>query len=77
MMMNFLSYVLSCFLLMSCKKNVDGGGTITNPPTTDTIVNIVTDKAVYKPGDAIHFSIDKTLPLSAKIRFRKLEQCDK
>ncbi len=74
MMMNFLSYFLSCFLLMSCKKNVDAGGTISNPPITDTIVNIVTDKAAYKPGDVIHFSIDKTLPASAKIRFRNLNK---
>ena len=56
MMMNVLSYFLSFFILMSCKKNVDGGGTTTNPPTTDTIVNIVTDKAAYKPGDVIHFT---------------------
>lgn len=73
MMMNFLSYFLSCFLLMSCKKNVGGNNTGTNPPpASDTVVNIISDKAVYKPGDAIHFTIDKTLPSSAKIRFRKL-----
>lgn len=76
MMMNFLSYLLSCFILISCKKHVAGSGNDATdpPPASDTIVNFITDKAAYKPGDEIHFSIDKTLPSSAKIRFRNLSK---
>ena len=76
MIINFLNFFVSCFLLLSCKKNISSGedGTVNNPPSTDTSVNITTDKAAYKPGEVIHFSIDKILPSSAKIRFRNLSK---
>ncbi|MGH2566241.1 MAG: glycoside hydrolase family 66 protein, partial [Ginsengibacter sp.] len=76
MMLNFLSYFLWCFISLSCKKNVSSGGnrTTNNPPATDTSINLITDKSVYKPGDVINFSIDKSLPASAKIRYRQLDK---
>src|SRR5690348_3051348 len=72
MMIKLLSYLITCFSLISCKKNIVANSGSQINPTADTIVNITTDKAVYKPGDVIHFSIDKNLPSSAKIRFRQL-----
>ncbi len=74
MMMNFM-LVISWFLLsMGCKKNsnVPKGANI--HPVTDTLVNILTDKAVYDPDDVIHFTIDKDLPSSARVRLRKLDE---
>src|SRR5947209_15199346 len=72
-MLNYLFVFLS---VISCKKNDSpaGNGTTTNPPSTDTSINIITDKAVYKLGDVINFSIDKNLPASAKIRYRQLNK---
>ncbi|MEP6467566.1 MAG: glycoside hydrolase family 66 protein, partial [Parafilimonas sp.] len=75
-MINILSYFLSCFIFLGCKKNIipGGNGNTNNPPAADTSINIITDKAVYKPGDIINFSIDKNLPSSAKIRYRQLDK---
>ncbi|MGN6248551.1 MAG: glycoside hydrolase family 66 protein [Ginsengibacter sp.] len=74
MMMNFV-LIISWFLLsMGCKKNSTVPGRPDVHPVTDTLVNIVTDKAVYNPGDVIHFTIDKELPSTARIRFRKLDK---
>ena len=36
----------------------------------DLTLDITTDKAVYKPGETIRFSIDGTLPSSAHVRYR-------
>src|SRR5690242_12423496 len=67
-MIRLMNYLVACLCLLSCKKSIatNGNGGATSPPPADTIVNIVTDKAVYKPGDVIHFTIDKALPASAK-----------
>lgn len=74
MMMNLLLVISGFLLSMGCKKSngVPAGPDI--HPVTDTLVNIVTDKAVYNPGDVIHFTIDKELPSSARIRLRKLDK---
>ena len=76
MIMNFLSYFLWCVISLSCKKNDSpgGNGILNNPQRTDTSINLITDKALYKPGDIIDFSIDKSLPASAKIRYRQLDK---
>ena len=42
-------------------------------PGGDTLVVLATDKACYHPGDAVTFTIDKALPATAKIRYRKLD----
>ncbi|MEI6680905.1 MAG: glycoside hydrolase family 66 protein, partial [Mariniphaga sp.] len=55
----------------ACSKNAFQDNTL-SAYTTDTSVLISTDKAVYKPGDKINFSIDKSLPVTAKIRYRQL-----
>jgi dextranase len=73
-MMNFLVFVAGISLTAGCNKSTAIPRQTTNRPANDTVVNIVTDKAVYSPGDVIHFSINKELPPSAKIRFRKLDQ---
>ncbi|MEO8710963.1 MAG: glycoside hydrolase family 66 protein [Parafilimonas sp.] len=71
-----LSYLFVFLSIISCKKNISphGNGTTNNPPAADTSINIITDKAVYKPGDVISFFIDKSLPASAKIRYRQLDK---
>ncbi len=73
-MMSLVSYLLSFFIFIACKRNVEPGGSTppNNSPAADTAINISTDKAAYKPGDVINFKIDKVLPLTAKIRYRQL-----
>lgn len=74
MMMNFMVIVYGLLFSMGCKKNNGIPERTTLYHVADTIVNIITDKAVYKPGDVIHFSVNKQLPASAKIRFRKRDE---
>ncbi|MNS22943.1 Cycloisomaltooligosaccharide glucanotransferase precursor [compost metagenome] len=67
-----LGYVIAWafFSFAACKKEA---------PATDRVVygasyrvNIATDKAFYKPGDKIEFSIDKDLAGSPKVRYKLL-----
>jgi dextranase len=55
-----------------CKKDklVDNTGLI-KTVTAAGFTNITTDKAFYKPGDQINFSIEKALPASVKIRYKQ------
>jgi len=55
-----------------CKKDkvVDNTGLI-KTATTTTLAGISTDKAFYKPGDEIVFTLDKALPASAKVRYKQ------
>lgn len=58
---------------VACTKNIAQA----NTPlvyAADTSIFITTDKAVYKPGDRVLLSIDKTLPATAKIRCRQLDK---
>lgn len=57
----------------ACNKNMAHSSNTTPVQVTDTTIVITTDKAVYHPGDQISFVINKSLPASAKIRFRQLD----
>lgn len=80
--MKFLSV---CFLFVvvmisdGCKKPNDDSGSIAPVPPVNqatpsySIIGIVTDKAVYNPGDEVTFTIENTtLPVSAKVRYKQL-----
>ncbi|MBN8851722.1 MAG: cycloisomaltooligosaccharide glucanotransferase [Sphingobacteriales bacterium 50-39] len=60
------------FSLTACKKD----GSHSTPPVYagDTTVALTTDKAVYKPGDAVLFTMDKALPATARVRYRQLSR---
>lgn len=64
-----------CLQIIACSKSqTNSNNNNNNPPyAADTTVMIKTDKAVYNPGDIVSFSIDKTLPATAKIRYRYLD----
>jgi dextranase len=65
-------YLFVGFIFCGCKKT----NSQSNPTTIyqgDTIVSLITDKACYKPGEQVSFSMDKPLPASAKIRYRQLD----
>lgn len=49
--------------------NETGGVTEVTAVTSDLTVNITTDKACYRPGEAVSFTAD-VLPAGAKIRYR-------
>lgn len=51
--------------------NEIGGVTDVTSVTSDLTVNIVTDKACYKPGETVSFTAD-ALPAGAKVRYRTL-----
>ena len=73
MTIKFVNYFLAVFISFGCKKNITAGGNGTHVnPSIDTTITISTNKAAYSPGDVINFSIDKSLPSSAKIRYRHL-----
>jgi dextranase len=61
-------------LTSGCAKDKikDNTGLINNGNTTTTVtVNVTTDKAAYKPGDVVTFTIDQTLPATAKVRYKQ------
>ncbi|SEP40492.1 glycoside hydrolase family 66 protein [Mucilaginibacter sp. OK283] len=55
-----------------CKKDglVDNTGLI-KTVTTGSLVNMSTDKAFYKPGDEVNFTLDKALPATVKVRYKQ------
>jgi len=63
--------LLTGLVLFGCKKNI-AQQSRGNNPSGDTLVEITTDKAAYKPGEQIAFTIDKALPASARVRYRHL-----
>ena len=62
--------LLNCLLILliipGCKKSKDYPDPSHFPTGT---VTITTDKACYKPGDDVVFSIDKTLPASTMVSY--------
>lgn len=68
-----------CFLLLTglvlfgCKKDIAQQNPGNNPAGNDR-VEITTDKASYRPGDQVVFTIDKTPPAPAKVRYRQLSR---
>lgn len=80
--MNFKGF---CIILMAaclsfgCKKPNDNSASNPPVPPVNKItpsysnVSISTDKAVYKPGNDVNFTIDNsTLPATAKVRYKHL-----
>lgn len=55
-----------------CKKDslVDNTGLI-KTVTAGSLANITTDKAFYKPGDEVNFTLDKALPATVKVRYKQ------
>lgn len=72
MILRIAIYLFTGFSFFSCKKAHTSGNIVTTYPG-DTTISITTNKASYKPGDEISFSIDKSLPATAKIRYRQLD----
>ncbi|MEP6949479.1 MAG: glycoside hydrolase family 66 protein [Ginsengibacter sp.] len=72
MIIRIAIYLFTGFSFFCCKKASNTGNTIT-PYSGDTTISIMTDKASYKPGDQVSFSMDKSLPATAKIRYRQLD----
>jgi dextranase len=75
-MKNFCTAVfLVGFLSVGCSKDKikDNTGIINNggAKTTAISVNITTDKSTYSPGDVVTFTIDQTLPSTAKVRYKQ------
>ncbi|WEK37897.1 MAG: glycoside hydrolase family 66 protein [Candidatus Pseudobacter hemicellulosilyticus] len=68
----FLSIVLLTALLAGCKKY----DTHNDPVTygASFVLTIHTDKAVYKPGETVQFSLNKPLAGDIKIRYRRLSE---
>ena len=71
------SLILVACLSLGCKKTNDD--TTSNPPVPPvnqvtpsySNIGIATDKAVYKPGDEVTFTLSNaTLPASAKVRYK-------
>lgn len=73
MMIRRCIYLFSGLILLGCKKNIAQENRNINF-STDTIVEMTTDKACYKPGEMINFTVNKSLPASAKIRYRQLSR---
>lgn len=54
------------------EKIKDNTVTINTGSTTNGIaINVSTDKAAYRPGDVVTFTIDKTLPSTAMVRYKQ------
>lgn len=60
--------VAAVLLMTACKKYSPKNDPITFGASYT--LNIVTDKAAYKPGETVHFSIDKTLTGNITVRYR-------
>lgn len=73
MNIGIIIYGLLILFFSNCRRS-DANKPV--PPvttTTDTTVTITTDKACYAPGDLIRFTVNQSLPSSAKIRYRWLD----
>ncbi|HYX09389.1 MAG TPA: glycoside hydrolase family 66 protein, partial [Bacteroidales bacterium] len=69
--MRMLIYFISVILFVTgCKKD---NPPVYTPPAITT-VNISTDKASYKPGETVTFTIDRVIPPTMKVRYRKLDE---
>src|SRR6185437_4211353 len=74
-MRRFCAAILLAFSVTAgCAKEkiIDNTGLIDpGGPGTTISVNVRTDKAAYNPGDAIRFTIDKSLPAGARVRYKQ------
>lgn len=69
-----ISYFFISLFPCGCKKNMQPQPSppVTRP-VTDTVVSISTDKACYKPGEEVVFTINKNLPPSAVVCYMYLD----
>ncbi len=67
-----LIYLLFVLILIGCKRPETSAATPYNPP--HTTVSLTTGKARYNPGEVVHFTVNKDLPSTAKIRYRHLNE---
>jgi len=67
-----LIYLLFVLILIGCKRSETSAATPYNPPLTK--VSLTIDKARYNPGDVVHFTVNKDLPSTAKIRYRHMNE---
>ncbi len=72
LMLTNIKFLFALLFIFGCKKDMGSSGSPGNTYSADTTVSIKTDKAMYKPGEVISFTIDKTLPATSKIRYRQL-----
>lgn len=70
MLTRFCHIILLFILVTSCDKTI-GGATGTGS-TAIVAVNVTTDKAAYKPNDNVTFTIDKSVPATAHVRYKYL-----
>ena len=78
MKMNTILLALAAPLLFACSSDDETMGPVPTeqlPPAVSTTaqltLNITTDKALYRPGETIHFSTEGQVPSGAKVRYRR------
>jgi len=70
-MVKALAYFSAALMLICCKKtSASSDGSVVY--SGDTTVVLATDKASYRPGEVVSFTMDKSLPATAKVRYRQL-----
>jgi dextranase len=62
--------LLTLVIFVGCKKTKP----VNNPITygNSSVADFTTDKAIYNPGQIVTFTLNKTVPAAAKIRYRRL-----
>jgi dextranase len=70
----FTGILLLALLAAGCQKSkiTDNTGPVPVVNATAVSTGISTDKAVYKPGDQVNFTLDNALPATAKVRYKQL-----
>lgn len=68
----YVSYALALILMGSCKKNHPANDPVTYGASF--VLSINTDKAVYKPGETVTFTLNKPMTGNLKIRYRHLQE---
>jgi dextranase len=66
------TYLFLAFSILTTSCSKGNSEPISSVQTTGTNVSMSTDKACYSPGDVVTFTIDHSLPATAKVRYRYL-----
>jgi len=66
--------IMVTILAAGCSKDkiTDNTGLIMGTEGPGNMVGIATDKAFYKPGETVNFTLDKAVPSGAKVRYKQL-----
>ena len=77
MKMHAIILTLAAPLLLGCSSDDDTMGTVPTAVIAPAVsmtqqlsLDITTDKALYQPGETIHFTAQGTLPSGARVRYR-------